>query len=272
MQLTYYGANSWLWDLDNYRVLVDPWLVDSLVFANMAWLFKGEHATPITPLPEGIDLILLSQGLPDHTHPPTLRQLDRQIPVVGSPNAAATAREIGYQSVTAIAPGEAYTNERLEIQAFEGAPVGITPENGYLVTASPANANNEANASSPQAITLYYEPHGYPPADMGTYGPVDVVISPVVNLELPVAGAIIQGQKTALKLAQTLKPRLFFPTAAGGDITYSGILDSILSTVGTTDRFRQALAEHQLSTELIEPAPQEPVAVNCNQIDGSNWQ
>lgn len=252
MHLIYYGANSWLWDLGRYRILVDPWLVDSLVFANLSWLFKGDHRDPV-PLPDNIDLILLSQGLPDHTHKPTLQQLDRQIPVVGSPNAAQTARSLGYSQVTAIAPGERYKNDDLEIAAFQGAPVGITPENGYWVTVSPT-------ATSP--MTLYYEPHGFPPGDLAARGPVDIVISPIVNLELPLAGAIIQGQKTALELAQALTPRLFFPTAAGGDsVVYSGALDRILSVSGSADALRRSLSSHQLSTTVVEPEPYKPIAV-----------
>ncbi len=254
MDLTYYGANSWLWDLGDYRILIDPWLLDSLVFGGQTWLFKGDHAAPIETLPKDIDLIVLSQGLPDHTHRPTLQQLDRQIPVVGSPNAATVVKALGYQSVTAIAPGESYANEHLEIKAFRGAPVGITPENGYLMTALP-------NAARPNHTAIYYEPHGYPPPDVDRYGPVDVVISPVVNLELPVAGAIIQGDKSALMLAETLQPRLFFPTAAGGDITYSGILDKLLSTVGSVSTFRQALAARELTTDVVEPKPQETISL-----------
>jgi len=254
MHLIYYGANSWLWDLDGYRVLIDPWLVDSLVFGNMTWLFKGDHATPVGSLPDNIDLILLSQGLPDHTHKPTLQRLDHHIPVVGSPNAAKTARSLGYTTVTAIAPGETYTSDRLEVKAFPGAPVGITPENGYVITARPQDTASEPT-------TLYYEPHGFPPSDIADRGPVDIVVSPIVNLELPVVGAIIQGHKTAIELAEALQPRLFFPTAAGGDITYSGVLDSVLSTVGDVDSFRKALSDHQLATDVVEPPPREPVHI-----------
>ncbi|MGB3614477.1 MAG: MBL fold metallo-hydrolase [Elainellaceae cyanobacterium] len=253
MHLIYYGANSWLWDLGNYRILIDPWLVDSLVFGNMPWLFKGDHTIPINALPDNIDLILLSQGLPDHTHKPTLQQLDHQIPVVGSPNATKTAKALGYKTVTAIAPGETYTSDRLEVRAFPGAPVGITPENGYILTALPHDA-------APRT-TLYYEPHGFPPSDIATYGPVDIVISPIANLELPVAGAIIQGDKTALTLAKALQPRLFLPTAVGGDITYSGVLDALLSTVGSIDKFRNALSDQQLSTDVVEPTPQQALRI-----------
>ncbi|MEO0407290.1 MAG: MBL fold metallo-hydrolase [Cyanobacteria bacterium P01_A01_bin.135] len=267
MHLIYYGANSWLWDLNGYRILVDPWLVDSLVFPNLSWLFKGDHTEPV-PMPEQIDLILLSQGLPDHTHKPTLQQLDRSIPVVGSPNAAKTARALNYSSVTAIAPGEIYRGDRLEIAAFQGAPVGVTPENGYWVTVLP-NPDTSSSASpepdprpNAKPMTLYYEPHGFPPGDIATRGPVDIVISPIVNLELPLAGAIIQGEKTALQLAEALTPQLFLPTAAGGDnITYSGVLDAVLSTSGSAESLRRSLAAQQISTTVVEPLPYRPVAV-----------
>jgi L-ascorbate metabolism protein UlaG (beta-lactamase superfamily) len=108
MYLTYYGANSWLLEFDNMRVLIDPWLVGSLVFANQEWLFKGDRLNAIEPLPDNIDLILLSQGLEDHAHRPTLETLPHQIPVIASPNGAKVATEMGYETVTALAPGETH--------------------------------------------------------------------------------------------------------------------------------------------------------------------
>ncbi|NJL83206.1 MAG: MBL fold metallo-hydrolase, partial [Chloroflexaceae bacterium] len=69
MYLTYFDSNSWLIEIADQRILLDPWLVGSLTFGNMAWLFKGEKRTS-RPLPEKIDLILLSQGLEDHAHHP----------------------------------------------------------------------------------------------------------------------------------------------------------------------------------------------------------
>lgn len=107
--------------------------------------------------------------------------------------------------------------------------------------------------------SLYYEPHGFPSPKLKDYAPVDVVISPVVNLELPLAGPIIKGSKTALQLAQWLQPQVFLPTAAGGDVEYEGFLNSLIRTVGSLDELRSQLAQNNLSTQVIEPQPGEPL-------------
>jgi L-ascorbate metabolism protein UlaG (beta-lactamase superfamily) len=245
MHLTYYGANSWLLQFDGLRVLIDPWLVGSLVFANMPWLFKGDRPHTLEQLPQDIDLILLSQGLEDHAHRPTLKQLQRTIPVIASPSGAKVAKDLNYTSVISLKPGEQYCfDDVLEIRALSGAPIGLNVENGYWLQHLPSQK------------TLYYEPHGFPPSTLDQLETVDIAISPVVNLELPLAGAIIQGHKTALNIAKTLKPAVFLPTAAGGDIHYSGLLDKILTSVGSGNQFKAALAQAGLDTQFISPQPQ----------------
>lgn len=245
MYLTYYGANTWLMEFDQLRVLVDPWLVGSLIFANMNWLFKGDRQQPVESIPENIDLILLSQGLEDHAHRPTLKQMDRQLPVIASPNGAKVAQDLGYTQVTALAPGETTTfQDTLEIHALSGAPIGLQVENGYWLKHRPSDT------------TIYYEPHGFPPSDLDDLGTVDVAISPIVSLELPVVGAIIQGDKTAIEIAKTLKPQVFLPTAAGGGIEYQGLLNEVLTEVGSGEKFRAKLSRANLSTQLIEPQVQ----------------
>lgn len=248
MNLTYFGANSWLIELEQQRILIDPWLVGSLVFGNLPWLFKGDRSKPLASLPDKIDLILLSQGLEDHAHRPTLEQLDKTIPVLGSPNAAKVVKQLGYTQVTSLTPGQTFTlTNQIEIRAMPGAPIGLQVENSYLLK------------HLDSATTLYYEPHGFPPSELKNYAPVDVVISPVVNLELPLAGAIIKGNTTALQLAQWLKPQVFLPTAAGGDVAYEGLINSLLHTVGSVDELRSQLAKHNLPTQVIDPQPGEPV-------------
>ena len=72
MDLTWLDNNSWLLTLGPHRLLIDPWLVGDLVFGQQGWLFRGvKLRSPALDL-KGIDLILLSQGLADHAHPPTL--------------------------------------------------------------------------------------------------------------------------------------------------------------------------------------------------------
>lgn len=83
---------------------------------------------------------------------------------------------------------------------------------------------------------------------------MDVVISPVVNLELPLAGSIIKGNTTALRLAQWLQPQVFFLTAAGGDVEYQGFLTSLLRTVGSVDELRSQLAQNNLPSSGHTPS------------------
>lgn len=248
MELTYLDSNSWLIEISGKRILLDPWLVDTLVFGNLPWFFRGKKRTS-HPIPENIDLILLSQGLEDHAHPPTLKQLARNIPVVGSPNAAKVVQKLGYSQVTALSHGESYTlDNAVEIKAVPGSPIGpLLVENGYLM--------KELETEK----TLYYEPHGYHSAEIKAAAPIDVVITPIITLGLPFLGSIIQGNKTALDAARSLKPQVMLATAAGGDVEFDGLLISLLKTEGTIEEFRESLAQYNLSTQVIDPTPGEPM-------------
>jgi L-ascorbate metabolism protein UlaG (beta-lactamase superfamily) len=246
MQLTWLDSNSWLIEIAGQRILLDPWLTGSLIFGNLPWLFKGEKRNP-RPIPENIDLILLSQGLEDHAHPPTLQQLDKTIPVAGSPSAAKVAQQLGYTRVTALAHGETFTlANKVRIKATPGSPIGPqVVENGYLF--------KDLDAGT----TLYYEPHGFHSPSLKEAAPVDVVITPIIDLALPLVGPIIKGTKSALELAKMLQPQVMLPTAAGGDVVYEGLLVSFLRAVGTVDEFRSLLQQNNLSARVIEPKPGE---------------
>lgn len=243
MHLTWLDNNSWLIEMGGQRILLDPWIVGTLVFGKMPWLFKGHHTEPRS-IPERIDLILLSQGLEDHAHPDTLQQLDRTIPVVASPNAAKVVRDLGYTTVTTLAHGESYTfADRVKIQATPGAPIGpLLVENGYLLT--------EDNHT-----TLYYEPHGFHSSMLKDATPVDIVVTPLINLEIPLLGALIQGSKSAPELVEWLQPKVILPTAAGGNVQFEGALTTVIKQKGSIDDFKATLAEKQLPTKLLTPTP-----------------
>jgi L-ascorbate metabolism protein UlaG (beta-lactamase superfamily) len=242
MYLTWLDSNSWLIEMGGKRILLDPWLVGSLSFGNQFWLFEGKKNT-VRSIPEDIDLILLSQGLPDHAHPPTLEQLDRSIPVVGSPGAAKVVRNLGYTEVTALGHGEEFALENLvKIRAFPGSPVGPTTlENGYLLT------------DLVEQRRLYYEPHGYHSPTLKEFAPVDVVITPIIDLKLPLLGAVIKGSASAVQAAEWLQPQVILPTAAGGDISFEGLLMSVLKAEGGADVVRSLLKEKGLETQVMEP-------------------
>lgn len=249
MQLTYLDSNSWLIEMAGKRILLDPWLVGSLVFGNATWLFKGDRPKD-RAIPENIDLILLSQGLEDHAHPPTLKALDKQLPVVGSPNAAKVVQGFGYETIHPLKHGEKITLDQLEILAVKGSPVGPTTlENGYLLK------------DLTTGKTLYYEPHGYHAPELKQYAPVDVVVTPLINLTLPLVGAVIKGQQSALQVCDWLQPQVILPTAAGGDVTFEGLILKFLKPQGTVADFTTMLQRQQTNTRVLEPKAGEAVTV-----------
>jgi len=250
MNLTYFDSNSWLIEIDGKRILLDPWLVGELTFSNQAWLFEGKKNNP-QPIPENIDLILLSQGLEDHAHPPTLRQLDKNIPVVASPNAAKVVRELGYKNVTVLEHQESHQLEQVEVKAVPGSPIGPTLiENGYIITGLESGKN------------IYYEPHGYHSDSIKAETDIDVIITPIINLKLPLLGAVIKGQKTALEICQQLHPQVIVSTAAGGDIDFKGVITSILSADGTVEEFNRLLEQNNLTTRAIDPQSGETIELS----------
>jgi L-ascorbate metabolism protein UlaG (beta-lactamase superfamily) len=244
MHLTWLDSNSWLIEIAGKRILLDPWLVGALTFNNLDWLFKGTRPQE-RPIPENIDLILLSQGLEDHTHPPTLQQMDRQIPVVASLSAAKVVQKLGYTSVTALNHGETFTlHHQIEIKATTGMFAGPnTVENGYLLK------------DLVTGLSLYYDPHGTHDPQIQQAAPVDVVITPLIDLVLPLVGPIIKGTNKALEVAKWLKPQVMLPTAAGGDVIFAGLINKLLTTAGSVEEFRASLAKNNLSTQVIEPLP-----------------
>ncbi len=248
MNLTYLDSNSWLIEIDGKRILLDPWLVGDLVFGNQAWLFKSKKNNP-QPIPENIDIILLSQGLEDHAHPPTLKKLDKNIPVVASPNGAKVVKELGYTTVTSLEHGESFKlKEQVEIQAVPGSPVGPTlVENGYIIKGLESGKN------------IYYEPHGNHSDCLKEAASIDVIITPLINLKLPLVGSVIKGQETALQVCKRLKPQVILATAAGGDVDVQGLITTILKADGTIEEFKQLLQQNNLVTKAFDPQSGETI-------------
>ncbi len=249
MHLTRIDLNSWLWQVAGKTILVDPWLVDPLVFYGQPWLFTADHNRPLAFTPASlppIDLILLSQGLDDHCHQPTLEQLDRTIPVIASPMAAQVVRSLGYTQVTALAPWQEITLDNLHITAVPGATIQPGQvENGLWLRDRTTNT------------ALYYEPHLVPLANLQTarqkLGPVDLVIAPVIGQIFPLLGQVIMGPLEAVAVANLLQPRYFMPTALG-DIRASGLLPMLIKTVGSVEEFRDRLIATGLPIEFLNPA------------------
>lgn len=241
MYLTWLDSNSWLIEIANQHILVDPWLVGPLVFNNLPWLFKSERPTP-RRIPEKIDLILLSQGLEDHTHIPTLEKLDHNIPIIASPNAAKIVKKLGYTQITSLTHNSKINiGNELEITALPGSPIGpILVENAYLIKDLTTDK------------TIYYEPHGFHSLQLQKMAPIDIVITPIIDLSLPLIGPIIKGSKSALELAKMVKPQFILPTAAGGDVNFEGLLISLLQVNGNIEELSALLTENNLTTKVLD--------------------
>lgn len=258
MKLTWFDANTWLIEAAGKRVLVDPWFVDDLTFGNLPWLVRGIKSDPL-PIPSKIDLILLSQGLADHAHPPTLKQLDKTIPVMASPDGATVARSLGFEQVTALKHGDLATlsDKTVTVQTFIGAIVGMNKkENAYVLTfsADSSNADEEDTATNLNSTRLYYEPHGYPDTKhLKDLGHVDVVITPLANITLMGLAPVVRGGGVALQLAELLEPQVMLPTAEAGKVSYDGLIAGAIKTAGGADEVRSQLVAKGFKTQVIQP-------------------
>ena len=239
---TYLGANGWLLDFDGLHVLVDPWLQGDLSFPPGPWLLKG-RLTKDRRIPEAIDLVLLTQGLADHAHPATLDMLPKSLPVVGSPSAARVAAGLGFKTVSALNPGEATDVHGLNIIATAGAPVPSV-ENGYLL--------KHASGS------LYLEPHGFLDPSIPEQQ-LDAVITPMVDLGLPLLGSFVNGCRVVPQLIERFQPRTLLASTSGGDVQFEGALSGLLQMHGSV---QEVCSKLQGDARCIDSQPDERYVLN----------
>ena len=232
---TYFGANGWLLEFDCLNVLIDPWLKGSLSFPPGRWFLHGELPEERS-IPEQIDLLLLTQGLADHAHPATLDALPRDLPIVGSPAAAAVVKRLGFQTITSLAPGQQYEIADLTIQATAGAPVPMV-ENGYVLR-HPAGR-------------LYLEPHGFLDPSLAAE-PLDAVITPMVDLGLLGLGNFVKGNQVVPELVSRFQPSTVLASTSGGDIEFGGALSGLIQQVGTVADTGAALSDQ---IQWLDPTP-----------------
>lgn len=240
LRATYLGANGWWLAFGDLKVLVDPWLTGDLVFPPGPWLLRGRLLQPC-PLPGSPDLLLLTQGLPDHCHPPSLEVLERRVPVVGSSSAVARVRRLGFTLVTALGPAENHRFGDLRITATAGAAVPAV-ENGYLLE-HPCGQ-------------LYLEPHGFLDDDLPARR-LDAVITPVVDLGLPGAGAFVRGRQVLPRLLERFDPLTVLASTTGGEVRFDGLISRFFLQEGTVGEAEATVAAARPAggCRLLDPVP-----------------
>ena len=231
-EATYLGSNGWLIKFNKTNLIIDPWLKGDLIFQPGEWFFKGSLEEEIL-IDKEIDIILLTQGLPDHCHVPTLEMFRKDIPIICPKSAVETLGKIGFSSIKMLKPTEKTNKFNLSFEATAGAPVPQI-ENGYIVKDDQDNG-------------FYIEPHGYLDENLNKQN-LDAVITPTKNLELPLVGSFVKGADVIPKLINKFNPKFILSSTVGGDAKYSGFLNKFISV-------------HDYEKEL-----------NCNLVDLKSMQ
>ncbi len=231
---TYYGANGWLLEIDEYTILIDPWLEGILSFSPGEWLLKGTLKNEIKP-PKNIDLLLFTQGLPDHCHPATLKKISKDIHVIGSPKACNICKKLKFINVNLIRPGETIRIKNLRIEATYGANVPHK-ENGYIIF-------NDKHS-------IYIEPHGFLDPNLKKRH-IDTLITPVINIGVPFVGDFIKGNDILPSLISNFSPNKVFASTTGGDIQFDGFLNKFLKVKGNIEELNICRNDCQ----IINPIP-----------------
>ena len=208
---TYLGSNGWVIEFKKAKVVIDPWLLGDLIFPPGGWFFKGTLKDEI-PTPENIDLILLTQGLPDHCHIPSLKKFPKQTDIICSKSAYKILDNLNFESINIMEPGQNLKFNDIKIEATSGASVPQI-ENGYIL---------ETNEGG-----FYIEPHGFLDTKIKPRK-LDAVITPTKNLELPILGPFVKGADVIPNLVKLFNPSYILSSTTGGDAKFSGILNSFI--------------------------------------------
>jgi len=212
-EATYLGSNGWLIKFKETNLIIDPWLKGDLIFPPGEWFFKGSLEEEIS-IDKKIDIILLTQGLPDHCHVPTLEMFRKDIPIICPNSAVEILTQIGFRASKVLKPPEKTNLFNLSFEATAGAPVPQI-ENGYIVKDDQDNG-------------FYIEPHGYLDENLNKQN-LDAVITPTKNLELPLVGSFVKGADVIPKLINKFNPKFILSSTVGGDAKYSGLLNKFIS-------------------------------------------
>jgi len=262
-------SNSWIWNVDDISILVDPVMDGALDFGVPA-LYSGKKKvidgrSVLDNISSGIDYVLISQGFEDHSHTPTLKRLSRLRPdmnYIAPPSALPIMKACGIKNIETIVPGQTKVlskgSTRVEITSTSGAVLGPpwqAPENGYIVRSK----STPTSTSDKSIKSIYYEPHCmYDPIEISRYS-VDCVITPVISQEI-LSYAFVAGGSKALELAKLLKAKVVIPMN-NGDLHASGLLSKLLQTRGTVQSFKDQIAASKLGIRVVDAPPGQEISL-----------
>jgi L-ascorbate metabolism protein UlaG (beta-lactamase superfamily) len=112
-QVTWVGHSTVLVELDGVRLLTDP------ILRNRVGPLRRHGARPPAGVDERLDALLVSHLHHDHADVPSLRRIDRRVPVLAPPGAGELLTGLGFNSVSELAPGDSAAIDGIEVTAVE---------------------------------------------------------------------------------------------------------------------------------------------------------
>lgn len=200
-RLTYVGHATTLIEVDGLRILTDP------VLRRRVLHLRHHGPSPRRRNHQQADLVLISHAHWDHLDLPSLRLIDRSIPLVVPRGVGPIIRSLGFQQVVQLGVGETVQIGPVRVRAthadHDGAryPFRPPPESvGYLIEGS-------YTVFFPGDTDVFAEM-----AEMGAALPagLDVALLPVWGWG-PTLGAGHMDPRRAAEAAQLLQPRLAIP-------------------------------------------------------------
>lgn len=256
--LKYLESNSWLLNYGQLTVAIDPVLEGNLDFG-IPLLYSGSRRyvdgeEALKTVAQSANYVLISQGLDDHAHTPTLKRLSVLQPsltYICPPSAVGILKSCGVRefNMKVISPGQktAMTGRDLsiEVTATTGALVGPpwqAKENGYILRA-------------PGFPSLYYEPHCMYDEEELSAVSVDCVITPIVAQKLP-GYTLVDGDAKAVRLCELVKAKYVVPML-NGELDQTGVLSKLLLTEGSAGvkTFESLLSKSAVATQFVPVSP-----------------
>ena len=263
--LKYLESNSWILKYGSLTVAIDPVLQGNLDFG-IPLLYSGSRRyvdgeQALEEVARTANYVLISQGLDDHAHTPTLKRLSALQPSLSyicPPSAVDILRNCGIKefNMKVISPGQKTVMSgkevNVEVTATTGALVGPpwqAKENGYILEAE-------------GFPSLYYEPHCMYDEEELTPFSIDCVITPIVAQKLP-GYTLVDGDSKAVRLCEVLKAKYVVPML-NGELDQTGVLSKLLLTEGSAGvrTFENLLSQCPVNTRFVPVSPGKDIEIN----------
>jgi L-ascorbate metabolism protein UlaG (beta-lactamase superfamily) len=196
-RVTYVGHATVLVELEGARLITDP------VLRARVGPLRRHGAPPAPGATEGLDAVLISHLHHDHADLPSLRRIDREVPVLAAPGSGRLLQRQGFAAVAELAPGESSRVGEVVVTAVEARH----PGGGRIERRSEAVGFLLAGSGR----RIYFAGDTDLFAGMADLGPgLDLALLPIWGWG-PTLGAGHLDPERAARAAALLAPRIAVP-------------------------------------------------------------